>query len=799
MHIGKDRVMLDKLLAKFILLNDVDADIVRRPSFIDFVNAVAEQGSHYKLPCCSVVKTKLVPDLEKQIGEHVANVKKSWVKTGCTLVFDLWHDKERSFIYIFAYSIEGVVLFNALEVLNDEFTIHLLGEMVSFVTQEIGANNVVQCIDATGEDLYVFMPNNNHPHVYKTNCVTSRINSLFGDICDSIQWVQKAFDQARAVVTKIHKHDGILSSMKPFTNIRELNQSSTTKLFSDYYMLQSIMGAESELRLLVSSSEWPSLGFEKDESGVEVGEIIRSSEFWSEGKEVLDALKPIFQLLCLVDSYGATSGFLYAAVKMADDAIEQLCETNQFKYGGLLELFREWMDDVIHPIHAAAAFLNPAYMCSEKFIENDKMKQGMNIMLEKLVGGEEKEKFVQEMMLYRNKVPKLFTSMAVTMLVTSHPCDWWDYCGDGLPVLKKYAIRILSQPCSTSFCRQSLSAFEIAQVEKMEPLMPAVTDDYLHLRTNALLMENFNTMKEKIRKPLDLEKLGELPDFTEFTNENFTRDLLNEIEVPSSYGKLNSWFASARKDGESEKHLRLHFISKLQSSQVKGCQVREREKYPIHVILVDSSTGRVVQSGPLSVLELMVTVIGGDFDEEAGKNWTREFFESNEIRGREGNMPLLTGNLSVILHKGIGKLGEITVNDVSSWTRSGKFRLGAKIASECCEEIRVLEGISNAFSVEDVRRPDPNISEDRIRTLNNAPVDAAGDTLFLSSSGVQLVRSLGCPMQIILGTESGCHKELVCPRFWAAKQLMHLEMLVILSPRRFPGSTIYGKSAGNII
>ncbi|KAI6705752.1 hypothetical protein NL676_008714 [Syzygium grande] len=85
MHIGKDRVMLDKLLAKFILLNDVDVDIVRRPSFIDFVNAVAEHGSRYELPCCSVVKTKLVPDLEKQIGEHVANVKKSWVKTGCTL------------------------------------------------------------------------------------------------------------------------------------------------------------------------------------------------------------------------------------------------------------------------------------------------------------------------------------------------------------------------------------------------------------------------------------------------------------------------------------------------------------------------------------------------------------------------------------------------------------------------------------------------------------------------------------------------------------------------------------------
>ncbi|XP_039167840.1 uncharacterized protein LOC104446720 [Eucalyptus grandis] len=385
------------------------------------------------------------------------------------------------------------------------------------------------------------MPNDDHPHVYKTKCVAHEVQLLFETIYYDIQWVRKAFDQARAVVTKIQKHDSILSSMKQFTNCRDSKQSSTTIFYSNYYMLQSIMGIESELRLLVSSSEWLSLSFDKDESGVEVGEIIQGSEFWSGGKEVLQALEPIFQVLCLVDGYNATSGFLYAAVEMADEAIRQIYETNVAKYQSLWKIFKQWRGDIIQPIHAAAAFLNPAYMCSEKYIENDAMKHGMNIMLEKLVDGEEKEIFVQEMLLYRNKVPKLFTTMAVTMLRTSHPCDWWDYCGDVLPVLKKYAIRILSQPCSTSFCRESLSAFETAQTEKREPLMPAVMGDYLYLRTNALLMENFNTMKEKIRKPLDLVKLRELPDFSEFINENFTRDLLNEIKVPLSDGKQNSW------------------------------------------------------------------------------------------------------------------------------------------------------------------------------------------------------------------------------------------------------------------
>ncbi|KAL3739605.1 hypothetical protein ACJRO7_020938 [Eucalyptus globulus] len=364
------------------------------------------------------------------------------------------------------------------------------------------------------------MPISNYPNVYQTNCVAFEIHILFEDIYNSIKWIRKVFDQAGAVVAKVCGHDGKLS-MKQFTKNWELKQSSTTKFYSNYCMLQSIMGVEKELQLLVSSPEW------------------LSSEFWSEGKEVVHALEPIFQVLCLVDSYSDTSGFLYAAVEMAEEAIRQIYETDVHKYQRLWAFFKLRKSNIIHPIHAAAAFLNPAYVCSEKFKENNAMKQGIDFILEKSVGGEEKAKFVQDMLLCRRKEPKLFNCTAMTMLQTSHPCDWWDFCGNDLPVLKKYAIQILGQPCSTSFCRLTLSALESAHTEKMSPCMPAMEEDYS--RTNALLMENFNTMKEKIKKPLDLEKLGELPDRTEFINENFTHGLLNENKDPLSDGKLNCW------------------------------------------------------------------------------------------------------------------------------------------------------------------------------------------------------------------------------------------------------------------
>ncbi|XP_039168756.1 uncharacterized protein LOC120293470 [Eucalyptus grandis] len=492
--------MLDKLLAKFILLDNIDVGIVWRPFFIDFVNAVAEHGSHYKLPCHSVVKTKLVPDLEKEI-EYVANVKKSWNRTGCTLMSAIWCDKGISFINIFAYSIEGMVLLTTAKILEGEVTSTLLRNILCSVTQEMGPSSMVQYITNSTQDegFYEDMPIGNYPHVYQTYCVAHEIYLLLEDIYNHIKWVRKAFDQARAVVTKIHKHDVILSSMKQFTNNWELKQSSTTKFYSNYRMLQSIMEVESELRLLVSSSEWPSFGFDKDES----------------------------------------------AVEMAHEAIRQTYETNVDKYQTLWEIFKLRQSRIIHPLHAAAAFLNPAYMCSKKFKENDAMKEGINFIVEKLVGGEEKEKFVQEMMFYRDKVPKLFTCTAMAMLKTSHPCKHLL----GLVGLLWRCPSGIEEVCDSNpkptlqhlVLLAEFFSFETAQNERRKPLMTAATDTYPYLRTNSLLMESFNTMKGKIRKPVDLEKLSELPDWTEYIDEMFPHDSLNENKVPFSGGKLNCW------------------------------------------------------------------------------------------------------------------------------------------------------------------------------------------------------------------------------------------------------------------
>ncbi|XP_012071465.1 calmodulin-binding protein 60 E isoform X2 [Jatropha curcas] len=155
--------------------------------------------------------------------------------------------------------------------------------------------------------------------------------------------------------------------------------------------------------------------------------------------------------------------------------------------------------------------------------------------------------------------------------------------------------------------------------------------------------------------------------------------------------------------GPEGKRLQLHFRTRMPPHLFTGGKVDGEQGAAIHVVLLDASTGCVVQAGQESAAKLNVVVLEGDFNEEADEDWTLEHFESHEVKEREGKRPLLTGELQVTLKEGVGTLGDLTFTDNSSWIRSRKFRLGLKVSPGYCEGIRVREAKTEAFAVKDHR------------------------------------------------------------------------------------------------
>lgn len=132
-----------------------------------------------------------------------------------------------------------------------------------------------------------------------------------------------------------------------------------------------------------------------------------------------------------------------------------------------------------------------------------------------------------------------------------------------------------------------------------------------------------------------------------------------------------------------------------------GARIEGRDGSNLMVALIDTLNGEIVDTGPQSSSKVEIVVLEGDF-EGGGDNHTIEEFKNNIVREREGKKPLLTGDTFVNLKEGIGVVGEISFTDNSSWTRSRRFRLGARIIDDT-DGTRVLEAKTTSFVVRDHR------------------------------------------------------------------------------------------------
>ncbi|KAF2300394.1 hypothetical protein GH714_012867 [Hevea brasiliensis] len=251
-------------LAKIFLLSNIAFDDVEAPYFVDFVKSVPGYDHSYELPSSRELQMKFVPEIEMQAQKYVKDVKKSWEKTGCTIMVE----NGCNLINILIYSQKGLYL-----------KLHM-----KFQAQEI--------------------------------------HSFLKVIFDEIAWVRQIIDHAELIFRHMYSNAIVLSLMKQYTKGKELKHPCMSKFASKYQMLQSIFDNKNELQQLIMSDEWYMLDSNNNETARKVTDIIQGANFWNQGHDVLDVLEPIVQVLRLVENDRPNSGYLYGALKRAREAIE---------------------------------------------------------------------------------------------------------------------------------------------------------------------------------------------------------------------------------------------------------------------------------------------------------------------------------------------------------------------------------------------------------------------------------------------------------------------------------------------
>jgi hypothetical protein len=131
--------------------------------------------------------------------------------------------------------------------------------------------------------------------------------------------------------------------------------------------------------------------------------------------------------------------------------------------------------------------------------------------------------------------------------------------------------------------------------------------------------------------------------------------------------------------------------------------VEAENKQPLRVALTYAATNQTVASGPLSSMKLELLVLDGDFNADERLEHSEKEFSESVVFEREGKRSLLSGEVFVVLAKGVACVRDISFTDNSSWIRSRKFRLGARMSRTSSIEDRVQEAVSNPFLVKDHR------------------------------------------------------------------------------------------------
>ncbi|KAI4301724.1 hypothetical protein L6164_034973 [Bauhinia variegata] len=142
--------------------------------------------------------------------------------------------------------------------------------------------------------------------------------------------------------------------------------------------------------------------------------------------------------------------------------------------------------------------------------------------------------------------------------------------------------------------------------------------------------------------------------------------------------------------------LELRFANKVASTIYSNSKIT-----PIQIELVDIRTEGIIREGPLSSVKIKICVLDGVFGKE---DWTADQFDANILRSKDGKEPLLKGQTLIKLQNGVATIANHELTDNSHCTKSGSFRLGAKVAeSSPIEELNIREGISEPFKVKDGR------------------------------------------------------------------------------------------------
>ncbi|KAJ1298855.1 hypothetical protein BS78_01G485900 [Paspalum vaginatum] len=485
------RKHLDALIVRAIYSGGISFNFLRNPYLREaFAFASSHNMQGYMIPGFNRARESLLKQERRHIESLLDSTKSTWLEKGVTICSDGWSDPRRRPIINFIVVSEKAHIFLRADNCEGEIkTKEYIAEKLRGIIDEVGRQNVVQIItdnaaNCKGAGLLIEAEYDN---IFWTPCVVHTLNLAMKSICepkvprepsdeDLFVWNQLEFmhnvkSDATMIKNFIMNHGMRLSMFNEFSHLKLLSIAET-RFASVVCMLKRFVEIKVALQHMVISDKW---SIYKDDAPTAqvVKEKILSDVWWGNVEYILRITNPIYEMIRLVDT---DTPCLHLIYEMWDSMIERVKKEIYLYEGKELDEVSD-LYNVIHdiliarwtkgnnPLHCLAHSLNPRYY-SKKWLEegvgrvpphkdNEVSQMRMTCFKKFFRIPQELTKVKEEYSRFSTCSEEFNDPDSIHDRWAVSPITWWTNYGHSVPLLMSLAIKLLSQPASSSCCERN--------------------------------------------------------------------------------------------------------------------------------------------------------------------------------------------------------------------------------------------------------------------------------------------------------------------------------------------------------
>ena len=423
-------------------------------------------------------------------------MKAGWASTGVTIACDGWTDAVgRSIIVVIALGGDAPVLVDVIDAELEKKSASWIAALLCKSIQGVGSEKVIQvCMDnASANRSAAREVTSKYPRIVTTNCAAHCLNLLFKDIC-SIRNFAEVLAMVNTVVVFLHRPTKIRRMWILKYSKLEALKPGATRFGSQYIMLKRYLEIENNLRQFMVSDDWDSLGLDGKRGVQEMREWVSNREKKQQALELLKLLEPVYEVLRYVDTRAYTAGDLYTDLYKLKSQLQHACQSMHYiLHDDMKEMTEEqarelrtsqvmaclssrWEGVIQNELHASAYLLHPCTSTSKW--EDPELRQGFTNLVSKWWPGEalQQHTLLLQLDMFEREEGEFSKEAAVWAkkeLLAKHkmtPALWWRMYGRHVGALADVAIKVLSQPITSSDCERCFSIFGAVQTKKRRKL-----------------------------------------------------------------------------------------------------------------------------------------------------------------------------------------------------------------------------------------------------------------------------------------------------------------------------------------